>query len=294
MSDKLTDAVDHYHSYTDVLKNFSPEVQKQRSQFYEIDSHRNQILNKLSRHSKKTKKLKSTQVQQRMKQMLTESLELADRKIHISEHIMALVANNILKLNMSLNDIDITNVCQSRVQDKPNKPKRMLKCVPNYTEIDSDFDDLFNEDISKNRLNRNKTKITKTSYKHSQMKANLDCNIQASSVQSDQSINTLTTNNNAIIHRSKSRNISESANSDTDVHPTYCICEDISYGNMVCCDNDLCPIEWFHFECVFLNKKPNGKWYCPKCRGNNSKTMKPKKIFFKELEEYNKSKEKDD
>lgn len=55
--------------------------------------------------------------------------------------------------------------------------------------------------------------------------------------------------------------------------PTYCLCEQVSYGEMIGCDNDQCPIEWFHFSCVGLTYKPKGKWYCPKCRGDSEKTM---------------------
>ena len=52
----------------------------------------------------------------------------------------------------------------------------------------------------------------------------------------------------------------------------YCICHNISYGNMVGCDNDDCEAgEWFHFGCVGLNSKPKGKWFCPKCREIRSK-----------------------
>ncbi|VDK89597.1 unnamed protein product, partial [Dibothriocephalus latus] len=32
--------------------------------------------------------------------------------------------------------------------------------------------------------------------------------------------------------------------------PTYCLCQQVSYGEMVACDNRDCPIEWFHFSCV--------------------------------------------
>ena len=42
--------------------------------------------------------------------------------------------------------------------------------------------------------------------------------------------------------------------------PTYCLCDQVSYGEMIGCDNDLCPIEWFHFTCVQLSSKPKGKW----------------------------------
>ncbi|XP_077584066.1 inhibitor of growth protein 1 [Stigmatopora nigra] len=55
--------------------------------------------------------------------------------------------------------------------------------------------------------------------------------------------------------------------------PTYCLCEQVSYGEMIGCDNDECPKEWFHFSCVGLHHKPKGKWYCPQCRGENEKTL---------------------
>ncbi|XP_061102283.1 inhibitor of growth protein 2 [Conger conger] len=55
--------------------------------------------------------------------------------------------------------------------------------------------------------------------------------------------------------------------------PTYCLCDQVSYGEMIGCDNEQCPIEWFHFSCVGLTYKPKGKWYCPKCRGDSEKTM---------------------
>lgn len=32
--------------------------------------------------------------------------------------------------------------------------------------------------------------------------------------------------------------------------PTYCVCHQVSYGEMIGCDNLDCPIEWFHFACV--------------------------------------------
>lgn len=56
--------------------------------------------------------------------------------------------------------------------------------------------------------------------------------------------------------------------------PTYCLCEQVSYGEMIGCDNDACVIEWFHFNCVGLVNKPKGKWFCPNCRGENSKVMR--------------------
>jgi len=56
--------------------------------------------------------------------------------------------------------------------------------------------------------------------------------------------------------------------------PTYCLCHQVSYGEMIGCDSQDCPIEWFHFGCVNLTTKPKGKWYCPKCREDREKKKK--------------------
>lgn len=57
--------------------------------------------------------------------------------------------------------------------------------------------------------------------------------------------------------------------------PRYCYCNEVSYGNMVACDNDDCPREWFHLACVNLDKAPVGrtKWFCSdECKDVYTKT----------------------
>ncbi|KAJ7955532.1 PHD finger protein ING [Quillaja saponaria] len=53
--------------------------------------------------------------------------------------------------------------------------------------------------------------------------------------------------------------------------PTYCICNQVSYGEMVACDNPDCKIEWFHFGCVGLKEQPKGKWYCSDCAATKNR-----------------------
>lgn len=50
--------------------------------------------------------------------------------------------------------------------------------------------------------------------------------------------------------------------------PRYCVCNQVSYGDMVACDNEDCPFEWFHYPCVSITAPPKGKWYCPRCTSN--------------------------
>ncbi|KAK1759052.1 hypothetical protein QBC47DRAFT_97977 [Echria macrotheca] len=45
----------------------------------------------------------------------------------------------------------------------------------------------------------------------------------------------------------------------------YCLCRNVSYGDMILCENDDCPYEWFHWGCVGLGAEPIGSWYCPSC-----------------------------
>ncbi|KAK1919953.1 hypothetical protein P3342_002247 [Pyrenophora teres f. teres] len=56
--------------------------------------------------------------------------------------------------------------------------------------------------------------------------------------------------------------------------PRYCYCNEVSYGNMIACDNDDCPREWFHLACVHLEKAPTGrtKWFCSdECKDTHAK-----------------------
>mmetsp|Transcript_11991 Transcript_11991/g.22180 ORF Transcript_11991/g.22180 Transcript_11991/m.22180 type:complete len:205 (-) Transcript_11991:281-895(-) len=50
--------------------------------------------------------------------------------------------------------------------------------------------------------------------------------------------------------------------------PIYCVCKKVSFGRMIGCDNDSCPIEWFHFPCVGLDESlPDPEqWFCSSCR----------------------------
>ncbi|KAG1145601.1 hypothetical protein G6F37_002080 [Rhizopus arrhizus] len=50
--------------------------------------------------------------------------------------------------------------------------------------------------------------------------------------------------------------------------PTYCYCNQVSFGDMIACDSENCEREWFHYACVGLVEPPAGKWYCEDCRAD--------------------------
>ena len=59
--------------------------------------------------------------------------------------------------------------------------------------------------------------------------------------------------------------------------PLYCFCQRVSFGDMVGCDNDECPYEWFHFECVNLVKEPTESWFCSECTAKEKSRKKRKR-----------------
>ncbi|KAF6203967.1 hypothetical protein GE061_002305 [Apolygus lucorum] len=58
---------------------------------------------------------------------------------------------------------------------------------------------------------------------------------------------------------------SSSGKPEKDVY-CYCRCPYDEVSEMIACDDESCPIEWFHFECVGILVPPRGQWYCPGCR----------------------------
>lgn len=83
--------------------------------------------------------------------------------------------------------------------------------------------------------------------------------------------------------KSKSIKEEDESDSESDVvlpettdenEPLYCLCNRVSFGNMVECSNEACSIEWFHFGCVGMKKAPKGKWFCPKCRSRSVRKIK--------------------
>ncbi|KAH8153225.1 uncharacterized protein LAJ45_02812 [Morchella importuna] len=54
----------------------------------------------------------------------------------------------------------------------------------------------------------------------------------------------------------------------------YCLCDEVSRGTMVACENSQCPKVWFHIECVGLKEEEattKAKWFCPLCSENSGK-----------------------
>lgn len=67
---------------------------------------------------------------------------------------------------------------------------------------------------------------------------------------------------------------SEAPDPDDPSQLKYCYCHRGEYGEMIACENEQCPTEWFHLDCVGLGETPGNdvKWYCPDCEPRASES----------------------
>ena len=56
----------------------------------------------------------------------------------------------------------------------------------------------------------------------------------------------------------------------------WCYCKTEESGTMIFCENEQCPIKWFHVKCLRITNIPKTKWFCPECR-RDKKTRTSKK-----------------
>lgn len=69
-----------------------------------------------------------------------------------------------------------------------------------------------------------------------------------------------------ISHESSPHSSTDDVPSVSTLDTKYCYCRGDEYGEMVGCDNDECPYQWFHLDCLQLKSPPKSKvWYCPDC-----------------------------
>ena len=57
----------------------------------------------------------------------------------------------------------------------------------------------------------------------------------------------------------------------------FCYCGGKESGEMIACDNDACPYQWFHFVCLHMEVPPKPRrLYCPDCQKENNVKKKAK------------------
>ncbi|XP_055451711.1 inhibitor of growth protein 1-like [Psammomys obesus] len=243
--------VNYVEDYLDSIESMPLDLQRNVSRMREIDAQYQEILKELDGYYEKvnqeTDDTQKRQVLHCIQRALIRSQELGDEKIQIANQMVELVENRNTQLDSHVELLEAHQATSSKEgQDKSKseaqavKPKKRSRGQRNDDDNREDeSNDQDHDDTSSGTPKEKKANISKRK-------------------------------------RSKAKAESEAAPADLPIDPNeprYCLCNQVSYGKMIGCDNDECPFEWFHFPCVGLKRKPKGNWYCPNCRGENAKTM---------------------
>ena len=273
--------------YLDYVENVPDDLQRHHSRLRELDMSQHQdLLTELESLVSQFEADKDDPVAQRkllvrMQLPLIASQDIGDDKIQIVQVLTDTIENKIRQLEHDSLNLDFGRGEEEENTTKTSKKEDKEKSVKKRKVKDDD-------DSSTKPATPNGKKKVKSS---NNLKSGPD---KSGSGPPSSSVGPGGKRGKKGPDNKRDRSISPPDLSHVDIdpdEPTYCLCDQVSYGEMIGCDNDLCPIEWFHFTCVQLSSKPKGKWFCPRCRGDKPTVMKPKAQFLKELEKFNKEKE---
>ncbi|KAK9969679.1 hypothetical protein ABG768_027831 [Culter alburnus] len=279
--------VNYVEEYLELVESLPLDLQRCVSLMKEIDARYQEILDELDEAYEKHRH-ESDPVQRRrllhcIQRSLIRTEELGDEKIQIAGQMVEMVENRSRQLEWKG---ELFQACQ----DSPESTVSVGSAPSAITTVTMTPLSASMLSASKpcadRRRDETPSSVDKSGGKRSRRQKNGSENREnsnysmehneevASGVPKEKKAKTSTSSKKK--KRSKSKQDREPSPTDLPIdpnEPTYCLCEQVSYGEMIGCDNDECTIEWFHFSCVGLHHKPKGKWYCPKCRGDNEKTM---------------------
>ncbi|KAK4019766.1 inhibitor of growth protein 1 isoform X1 [Daphnia magna] len=223
---------------------------------------------------------------QKVQSALISSLEIGDEKLQLVQTMQDVVENKSRQLETD---------CKALVVTEFSKDRESTDCPKDHTPNSREVSSATGGNAGNTGERTKRARRARPDDRDSPVPTT-PVNVGPSQRKTSNATNSATASTGAKKKKRRSGREKERSASPQEIpidpdEPTYCLCDQVSFGEMIGCDNDLCPIEWFHFSCVQLTTKPKGKWYCPRCRGDRPTVMKPKAQFLKELERYNKEKE---
>ncbi|EFX72404.1 hypothetical protein DAPPUDRAFT_308315 [Daphnia pulex] len=240
----MTSAV-YLEHYLDSLESLPIELQRNFSLMRDLDNRAQSLMKEIDSHAEdylkvvsQTSPEKRKEQMERIQKLFNKAKEYGDDKVQLAIQTYELVDKHIRRL-----DSDLARF-ETEIKEK------------------SSVATLSAEEDTPPAVKKDKKKmVEKVEKKKKGNKANISTACEAPVKESSSSFGLST-----IGHSADVLDMPVDPN-----EPTYCLCHQVSYGEMIGCDNPDCPIEWFHFACVSLTTKPKGKWFCPKCSADRKK-----------------------
>ncbi|KAG5283111.1 hypothetical protein AALO_G00038460 [Alosa alosa] len=278
----------YVEEYLDLVESLPLDLQRCVSLMREIDAKYQEILQELDetyeKHRQETDPVQRRRLLHTIQRALIRTQELGDEKIQIAGQMVELVENRTRQVDWH---VELFQACQagspetntpvgstSAVTPVAMTPPAMTSGKPSVDKRREETPSSVDKSGGGKRSRRQKN--GGENRENSNYSTDHGDEVVVGTPKEKRAKSSSSSSSSKKKKRSKAKQEREASPADLPIdpnEPTYCLCEQVSYGEMIGCDNDECPIEWFHFSCVGLHHKPKGKWYCPKCRGENEKTM---------------------
>ncbi|CAO3622710.1 unnamed protein product [Mucor fragilis] len=204
--------------------------------------------------------------------------DLANERVSLAEEAIKLVDRHLLRLQR---DLDKHDQDHPEYAPEPSLPTRSYTIPHGRKSILTDLDDYQGEEDDEDNIEGEEEEVEESDHDeneqytrekeveqvvHKPIKSVAEDKIEPKPitvvhtppVKVDPDIQAIMAN------RNQKRKKKEARESDKG-EPLYCFCQQVSYGEMVACDGENCPYEWFHMDCVGLEEPPKGAWYCSDC-----------------------------
>lgn len=277
--------------YLELVESLPLDLQRCVSLMREIDAKYQEILKELNeiheQHAEESDPAQRRRLLQHVQRSLIRAQELGDEKLQIAGQMVELVENRARQFEWQ---VELFQACQSSPESTVSVGSTASPAVTSVAvtplstplmTLGKTASDRKREETpaSGEKANGKRSRRQKSGSENrdnSNYALEHSDDTTSSVTPKEKKARTSSVSSSKKKKRSKAKQEREASPTDLPIdpnEPTYCLCEQVSFGEMICCDNDKCSIEWFHFSCVDLHHKPKGKWYCPKCRGDNEKTM---------------------
>ncbi|XP_076256815.1 inhibitor of growth protein 5 isoform X1 [Rhynchophorus ferrugineus] len=260
--------------YLDSLENLPNELQRNFTLMSDLDKRAQALMKNIDvladEFLRNLKTLTSEQKKEQLdeiQKMFNKAKELGDDKVQLAIQTYELVDKHIRRLDNDLARFESEiqdKALNSRNQDEPAVGKKGRKKIKDNKTDKKKRSGNSSEEDSSGTVRGNKKKKQKGIG--TEKGGNAGSGAKATSGEVAEAVAAVLPGLAGITHPSDVLDMPVDPN-----EPTYCLCHQVSYGEMIGCDNPDCPIEWFHFACVGLTTKPKGKWYCPKCSQDRKK-----------------------
>lgn len=274
--------------YTQDISNLPAELQHLLSELgtsdaslYEIRKKLNQkdssIHKFIKQHGSLTKNPKESQLYPKIREDFKKAEQLQKEKCISANTALFLTAKHLIKLENDMEklknegllvsdtiDLDEEDLFSSRGSTRAGT----VSLSNGYVDYDLDYETPPSQLKKKQKLNIPKAvtpSLPVTSSAISISSNNSTPNLKSLKRQRNEDSRSPEVINPVTKHLRTPDNDNDGNGNDED-KTLYCFCQNVSFGEMVGCDNDDCKYEWFHYECVGLKEPPKGKWYCSDCQ----------------------------